>query len=74
MTGNKDDTIYSACCGVEMPDWPDSDFCPACGEHTGATDADDKEVHLPANRGETTKDQGCGEPVNNKDGGPIIIG
>jgi hypothetical protein len=29
-----DDTNYSNCCGAEMPDWPDSDFCPQCKEHS----------------------------------------
>ena len=30
-----DKTPYSECCGTDMPDYPDSDFCPSCGEHTG---------------------------------------
>jgi len=25
----------SQCCGAEMPDYPDRDVCPSCGEHTG---------------------------------------
>jgi len=24
---------YSNCCGAYMPDYPDSDICPECGEH-----------------------------------------
>ena len=24
----------SVCCGVDMPDYPDSDLCPRCKEHT----------------------------------------
>ena len=24
----------SNCCGADMPDWPDSDFCPKCKEHS----------------------------------------
>ena len=30
-----DEEITSACCGEPMPDWPDSDFCPMCREHSG---------------------------------------
>lgn len=33
-----DEEITSACCGEPMPDWPDSDFCPACREHSGPMD------------------------------------
>ena len=25
---------YSICCYAAMPDWPDNDCCPKCGEHT----------------------------------------
>ena len=28
-----DKAYYSDCCAVEIPDYPDSDVCPACGEH-----------------------------------------
>lgn len=24
---------YSNCCGAIIPDYPDSDICPKCGEH-----------------------------------------
>lgn len=27
---------YSNCCYAYMPDYPDSDICPKCGEHCGA--------------------------------------
>ena len=31
----------SDCCGAEMPDWPDSDICPDCGEHTGVDESEE---------------------------------
>jgi len=30
----KTEKYYSECCDVLMPDYPDSDFCPECKEHT----------------------------------------
>ena len=30
----------SQCCGTSMPDWPDSDICPHCKEHTGLEDSE----------------------------------
>ena len=30
-----DKPLYSQCCGVEMDNWPESDLCPRCLEHTG---------------------------------------
>jgi len=27
---------YSVCCQANMPNYPDNDFCPKCGEHTTA--------------------------------------
>ncbi len=29
----EDEQPVSNCCGVPLPDWPDSDFCPNCLEH-----------------------------------------
>ena len=34
--------LYSTCCGYEMDDWPDSDICPNCGEHTDAEEREDE--------------------------------
>ena len=30
----EEEKYYSICCGALMPDYPDSDFCPRCKEHT----------------------------------------
>jgi hypothetical protein len=33
--------VISACCSARMSDWPDSDRCPKCGEHTTPMEEDD---------------------------------
>ena len=33
---NEAKEYYSICCGALMTDYPDSDFCPRCKEHTEA--------------------------------------
>ncbi|KKK77892.1 hypothetical protein LCGC14_2849010 [marine sediment metagenome] len=30
----KYEPYFSVCCYAAMPDWPDNDCCPKCGEHT----------------------------------------
>ena len=40
---------YSECCDVPMPNYPERDICPACGEHTTGVDHEtlNKESSLP---------------------------
>ena len=33
--------LYSQCCGVEMNDFPESDLCPQCLEHTGVEEEEE---------------------------------
>ena len=35
-----DDIPVSACCGADMPEWPDCDLCPLCLEHSEPEDSD----------------------------------
>ena len=32
---------YSVCCQATMPNYPDNDFCPKCGEHTSGFTQED---------------------------------
>jgi hypothetical protein len=34
---------YSECCAEEMINWPDSDLCPLCHEHTGVEEEEEYE-------------------------------
>ena len=36
-------TYYSECCGAEMHNWPDSDLCPECHDHTGVEEEEEYE-------------------------------
>ena len=38
-----DDLPLSECCSEEMPNWPESDICPYCKEHTGILEDDDED-------------------------------
>ena len=49
LARGKELPIVSACCGIEMPDYPDRDICPRCGEHTG--------VEIIQEEGEMTLEQ-----------------
>ncbi len=40
LTDPQEPDYMSQCCGVEMNDWPDSDLCPRCLEHTGVENDD----------------------------------
>jgi len=40
----RQEIYYSNCCQVTMPDYPDSDFCPKCGEHTSGFTQDEIEA------------------------------
>ena len=43
MSELKDEIYYCVCCHATMPDYPDSDFCPKCGEHTSGYTQEDIE-------------------------------
>ena len=45
----KDQKYGSVCCGELMPDYPDSDFCPRCKEHTSGF----TQEQIEAEEGET---------------------
>jgi len=35
------ETYLSNCCGEPIPDYPDSDICPKCGEHCAGMTQED---------------------------------
>lgn len=42
---NNDAILVSECCGKKMPDYPDSDICPRCREHTGVEEIEEENTH-----------------------------
>ena len=41
--------LVSQCCGGDMPDYPDIDFCPRCKDHTGVEIMEEEEVMTDGN-------------------------
>jgi len=39
-----DKEYHCSMCGRHLPDWPDSDICPDCKEHTGVEEEEDEPV------------------------------
>ena len=40
---DEDLPLVSQCCGADMPDYPDVDFCPRCKDHTGVEIIEEEE-------------------------------